>query len=558
MSEKRDRLAFLGGFLSMDPSAPHGTNHAGQAICKAIARLKTSYAIDVFHENAGQLHQFGAVGPHRLEIPAGDTPITLRERRELPFTTGIYKTLYVTHGGFADFIPHALRPVNDWVPVICEVDISHKNTQWWNVLAASLTGSLRPTDGFVFKSGASERLFLRVWRDWNERFSRNAPVPRTVVSYNGINLAANRHNSALRAETRRELHLRDDDVVFLAFSRLERHLKGDMRALVVLWKHVLAAAPHAVLVLTGALHSVERPFVEELLACARELGIANRVIIVRNPYELWGNARNRLMSAADVFLHLTTGVEEACPLTVLEAMAHGVPPLVTKWSGLAETVNDGVTGWHVPTLSGTIPSSILQSCDGRDGRFYGGEVSRLAALDARRFVELAIGAARNSELRAAIGERARKRVEEAHDLEGRARERLAFVEELAVDAERSWSSSSPAWQSSIVDMNIVLGSLASSPLGPSDRLELLHPSDAALLPGFDVPARRTVILAIIEHLTANGPTSGADLVAVLSEDDASNLERDALYNSEVGRAYQQLFMQCLAYGVVSVARRESA
>jgi L-malate glycosyltransferase len=49
----------------------------------------------------------------------------------------------------------------------------------------------------------------------------------------------------------------------------------------------------------------------------------------------------------DVFLN--TSIHEGIPLTVLEAMAHGVPPVVPRVGGLDEIVTNGVDGYLVDT-----------------------------------------------------------------------------------------------------------------------------------------------------------------------------------------------------------------
>lgn len=57
----------------------------------------------------------------------------------------------------------------------------------------------------------------------------------------------------------------------------------------------------------------------------------------------------RYMLACDVVVTATAGVVEAFGLTVVEAMLLGRPVLAHALGGPAETVVDGVTGWHVPS-----------------------------------------------------------------------------------------------------------------------------------------------------------------------------------------------------------------
>ena len=54
----------------------------------------------------------------------------------------------------------------------------------------------------------------------------------------------------------------------------------------------------------------------------------------------------RLLHAADIFL--LTSVSEGIPLTVIEAMAAGLPVVATRVGGVPEIVEDGKTGWLAP------------------------------------------------------------------------------------------------------------------------------------------------------------------------------------------------------------------
>jgi glycosyltransferase involved in cell wall biosynthesis len=54
-------------------------------------------------------------------------------------------------------------------------------------------------------------------------------------------------------------------------------------------------------------------------------------------------------AAADIFISLADSIQETFGLTPLEAMAAGLPALVSDWNGYKDTVRDGVDGFRIPT-----------------------------------------------------------------------------------------------------------------------------------------------------------------------------------------------------------------
>jgi starch synthase len=56
-------------------------------------------------------------------------------------------------------------------------------------------------------------------------------------------------------------------------------------------------------------------------------------------------------AGADIFCSLVDNVQESFGLTPIEAMASGLPVIVTDWDGYRDTVRDGIDGYTIPTLA---------------------------------------------------------------------------------------------------------------------------------------------------------------------------------------------------------------
>ena len=55
--------------------------------------------------------------------------------------------------------------------------------------------------------------------------------------------------------------------------------------------------------------------------------------------------------SADIFCSLVDNIQETFGITPVEAMASGLPVIVSDWDGYKETVRDGVDGFRIPTAA---------------------------------------------------------------------------------------------------------------------------------------------------------------------------------------------------------------
>ena len=60
---------------------------------------------------------------------------------------------------------------------------------------------------------------------------------------------------------------------------------------------------------------------------------------------------NGFWAGADIFCSLVDNIQESFGLTPIEAMASGLPVIVTDWDGYRDTVRNGIDGFTIPTLA---------------------------------------------------------------------------------------------------------------------------------------------------------------------------------------------------------------
>lgn len=160
------------------------------------------------------------------------------------------------------------------------------------------------------------------------------PDHRVGVIYNGVNLAPFSNGRPDRLAVRREIGVGADDLVLLQVARLN-YLKDHATALRTLAR-LRPERPNARLILVG--EGEERNAIQELIQ-KLDLSANVRLLGLRSDV-------NRLLAAADVFL--LTSISEGIPLTLIEAMAAGVPVVSTDVGGVPEVLSDSQTGLLAP------------------------------------------------------------------------------------------------------------------------------------------------------------------------------------------------------------------
>lgn len=145
-----------------------------------------------------------------------------------------------------------------------------------------------------------------------------------------------------KAAARQALGL-GNEFVFLWLGRLSAPTKADLIPLLYAFQQVREEEREVRLLLAGG---TEESSCAAFQAAIEELGLGDCAHLLRNPTD---GDRAALYAACDAFVSPVDNHQETFGLSVVEAMAAGLPCLVSDWDGYKDLVDEGGSGYRIPT-----------------------------------------------------------------------------------------------------------------------------------------------------------------------------------------------------------------
>ena len=172
------------------------------------------------------------------------------------------------------------------------------------------------------------------------------PLPEMPVIPLGIHTEDFISSTEERALARSSMGIADDEIVVLYVGRLSFHAKAHPLAMYQALEAASLASGKKISLVESGWHGNER--IKDAFRAAAELTCPSiRVIQLdgRKPLD-----RKQGWACADVFCSLPDSVQETFGIVPIEAMAAGLPVVVSDWDGYKDTVRDNVDGFRIPTL----------------------------------------------------------------------------------------------------------------------------------------------------------------------------------------------------------------
>ncbi len=245
--------------------------------------------------------------------------------------------------------------------------------------------------------------------------AKHFSLPQFRVIPLGVDCDTYKNDPDWRGKWRQRLGIAEDDVAVLFVGRLSFYEKAHplpmFRAL-ELAAHRTNRRLHLIQAGWFPNDKIQEAFIagaEAMCPSVNSIVLDGRKSDVR--YEIW--------SAADIFTSLSDNIQETFGLTPIEAMAAGLPVVVSDWNGYKDTVRDGIDGFRVPTMMPPAEAGrdlANRHADHFDhyGR-YCGNTSQLIAVDSRECADAYSSLIEDAGLRHKMGEAGRERARELYD-----------------------------------------------------------------------------------------------------------------------------------------------
>jgi glycosyltransferase involved in cell wall biosynthesis len=283
-----------------------------------------------------------------------------------------------------------------------------------------LTAPVEPWDALICTSAAVKRTVEGVLDSYGEYLGERlgavplAPRPELPVIPLGVDCDAYAEGAALaraRQAARAQLQLGEDEVAFLFLGRLSYHAKvHPLPMYLALEAAAQQCGKPLVLILAGYFFNddIRRAFLDGAQRYCPSVRLIH--LDARKP-----EVRDAAWAAADVFTSLSDNIQESFGLAPVEAMAAGLPVVVSDWDGYRDTVVHGETGFAVPTA---MPAARTGAGEEFAARYFAGidsydqyigRVGQCTAVDVGATTEAYLALIADPELRRRMGTAGRRR-----------------------------------------------------------------------------------------------------------------------------------------------------
>ncbi|MEO9005036.1 MAG: glycosyltransferase family 4 protein [Ginsengibacter sp.] len=213
-------------------------------------------------------------------------------------------------------------------------------------------------DTIICNSTAAKKGLLNIFDGVSERLRKSHNIN---LSFKGnteiipLGVDTNIFKPGDKKELRLKLGLPLDAFIILWIGRISPFDKADLLPLLLVFQILVKDNPNREikLVIGGSGENIFNVIIDK---CIVDLHLTNHIILIR---PLPASLRHFYHACADVFVSPADNIQETFGITPLEAMACGIPQVVSDWNGYRDTVKHGQTGFLIPTYMADLDEEIV-------------------------------------------------------------------------------------------------------------------------------------------------------------------------------------------------------
>ena len=305
---------------------------------------------------------------------------------------------------------------------LCGITHTTSSAGAMNALAELLTAPVQPWDAVICTSTAVKDNVNRLLQAQADYLSQRLAVqklvlPQLPVIPLGIHTRDFAFTDDQKAAARSAIGADEHTFVVLYMGRLSFHAKAHPLAMYQALEAAARTLPDGLKVVLVECGWHANEFIRKAYADAAQVACPAVRVVTLDGRKV--EERQTAWAAADLFCSLSDNIQETFGIVPIEAMATGLPVVVSDWDGYKDTVRDGVDGFRVPTL---MPAAGLGSdlalrhaleIDTYD--MYCGHTCSLVAVDVDATAQAFSRLFASTALRRQMGEAGRQRARAIYD-----------------------------------------------------------------------------------------------------------------------------------------------
>ncbi len=298
---------------------------------------------------------------------------------------------------------------------LCGITHTTSSLSAMNSITELLGEPIYPWDALICTSNAVKKhvdfLLDRQYEWVRHKFGATRCVkPSMPVIPLGIHADRFEYSEKFRQDSREKLNASDKALVVLFVGRLSFHAKAHPLAMYQALEACARKTRRELILIECGWYANDYIKNAFLTASASICPQVRHIFLDGREQE----SRDIAWASADIFCSLSDNVQETFGLVPLEAMAVGLPVVVSDWNGYRDTVRDGLDGFLIPTqvpspgLGNDLSARHVLGLDSYDR--YCGYSSSFTAVDVGKLIDALIRLIDSPDLRKEMGESGRSRV----------------------------------------------------------------------------------------------------------------------------------------------------